>query len=238
VGVVVVGVVVVGVVAVGGEGCFRGACGLVDRDLTARARILLRFPAKLRFPAISLAAPALTVRTTVPARFALATVRPKVLWFRFLVTLTCFALVVPESLTPPVEKPRTGSLNETVKRTFGCELGLGCPAARFTFTAGRVQSRARFVPLVSLIESVPIEPVAEAEAAVATAGTATSAANNRSARNRFDIGYPDVSIGPDSGVQIPRIRGGRRFSLELVTHYPKRVPRRPESSVGLRGTTV
>ncbi|HEY5478457.1 MAG TPA: hypothetical protein VIJ84_02460 [Gaiellaceae bacterium] len=146
VGVVVVGVVVVGVVAVGivvtggGEGCFRGACGLVDRDLKARATILLRFPAKLRFPAISLAAPALTVTTTVPARFALVTVTPNVLWFRFPVTFTCFALVLPESLTPAVEKPRTGSLNETVKRTFGRVLGLGWPVARFTVTIGRVQS--------------------------------------------------------------------------------------------------
>jgi hypothetical protein len=56
---------------------------------------------------------------------------------------------------------------------------------------------------------------------VTTAGTATSAANNTSTRNRFDIGYPDLSIGSNVGAQIPRIGDGRRFPLELVTHYPK-----------------
>jgi len=116
-------------------------------------------------------------------------------------------LAVPESLTSAAEKPRTGSLKETVNRAFERELGLGWPAARFTFTVGRVQSWARAAEF-------GVE-------AVATAGTATNAANNTRARNRFDIGYPDLSIGPNVCAQIPRSRGGRRVSLELVTHYPK-----------------
>lgn len=56
-----------------------------------------------------------------------------------------------------------------------------------------------------------------------TAGTATRAANKKTERNRFDIGYPDPSIGPDVDAQIPRLGGGRRVSLELVIHYPNRV---------------
>ncbi|MHB8059826.1 MAG: hypothetical protein ACYDHO_03220 [Gaiellaceae bacterium] len=140
VGVVAVGVVEVGVVVTGGAGRLRGARSLVVGFLTASASILLLFPALLGLPARSLAAPALMATTRVPAFFTLLTIRPNDLWFRFLITFTCFAFALPESLTSAAEKPCTRSLNETVKRSFGLALGLGWPAARLTFTAGRVQS--------------------------------------------------------------------------------------------------
>jgi len=132
VGVVVVGVVVVGVVVVGvvvvGAGTLEVGFGcdvfFVDCDFLMTASTLMRFPAMLRFPAASLAAPVRMVATMVPGLFTPATVTLKLLRLPRLATFTLFALAVPESLTPAAEKPRTDSLKETVKRTADCEVGL------------------------------------------------------------------------------------------------------------------